>query len=329
MTQPYPYDGLSVLSPKLHSSAVVRRQVSQGASGDIGIQIVGPDNGKRVDATSITMKLFIDDDFDEAEHFEDENPLGEEIGAFTLESGIVRVEEGTYSATLTPKHTADRGNLAAVWSYVVNGVSVTYTDRLAIVEHQPTYDGLRDNEKALVEQISWMFADLFDSTNGGPHLAEEFQSGFGYERIAQLMHLSVQRINMTGVPLSRFGVGAGTTQMPTEFQGFLLIGTYLEVLVHLMRSYTEQPNVPGMSVTYTDRRDYVQRWKQIYDIEKRDFDDSLKLAKRKLLGLGRGSLLVAGGIYGSGSGLFKPGTYAAQVRGMRFYPAAPSIAGYR
>jgi hypothetical protein len=44
------------------------------------------------------------------------------------------------------------------------------------------------------------------------------------------------------------------------------------------------------------------------------------------LNMARGSLLVAGGIYGgSALGVFMSGTYAAQVRSWRFYPAAAAI----
>jgi hypothetical protein len=50
------------------------------------------------------------------------------------------------------------------------------------------------------------------------------------------------------------------------------------------------------------------------------------MSKRALLSLGRGSLLVSGGIYGGGArGLYVPGLFAAMTRSMRFYPAAPSV----
>ena len=61
--------------------------------------------------------------------------------------------------------------------------------------------------------------------------------------------------------------------------------------------------------------------------EKPDYDKAVKMSKRSLLSLGRGSLLVAGGIYGGGTrgSMYVPGLFAAMTRSMRFYPAAPSV----
>lgn len=60
--------------------------------------------------------------------------------------------------------------------------------------------------------------------------------------------------------------------------------------------------------------------------EKPEFTSAVKMAKRSLLNLGRGSLLVSGGIYGgSARGFYVPGIYASQTRAFRFYPAAPAV----
>jgi hypothetical protein len=96
---------------------------------------------------------------------------------------------------------------------------------------------------------------------------------------------------------------------------------------HFRDTYTEIPNRPGMDVTYTDRRDYWSRWNQNLQQEEQQWRQAVKAAKMSMLSLSRGSLLVAGGIYGgSALGIFQAGTYAAQVRSWRFYPAAPAIA---
>jgi hypothetical protein len=65
-------------------------------------------------------------------------------------------------------------------------------------------------------------------------------------------------------------------------------------------------------------------------MEQKEFDEMITLVKRKLMGLGSTSMLVAGGIFGGGSGgsgLFVSGAYAAATRAFRFYPAAPAVAG--
>jgi hypothetical protein len=82
-----------------------------------------------------------------------------------------------------------------------------------------------------------------------------------------------------------------------------------------------------MQVTYTDRRDYNERWYRVLEEETPSYEKAIKMAKRSLLNLGRGSLLVAGGIYGGGmkGGFFIPGLYAAQTRSLRFYPASFAV----
>jgi len=323
-TAPYNYDGFGTFSPKVRSYSIVRKQLSQGSAGVLGLRVVGP-NAAPTPATNVSMKLWLDEDFDETNNFEDEDPYGVVIAEFDS-TKVVTESPGVYSIPLTAEHTAKRGNLAAVWSYTVNGVELSYTDQIQITEYMPEFENLREFEQDVVEQVAWMFADLFDSTNGGPNLVEQFQTHFNHNRIAQLMGMAMNWINITGVPMTRFGVGNGTTRLPAPYTGLLVIGTYLEVLKHFVRTYVEQPEFKNMAVTYTDRSQYMQRWQQVYQMEKADYDKALKLAKRKFLSLGSGSLLVAGGVYGSNSSYFRSGMYAAQTRAARFYPAAPVAA---
>jgi len=323
MTAPSPYQGLGVFSPKVNSFSIARKQISQNGAGVLGLRIVGTD-GTLVDATGVAVIIYLDPDFDETNAFPDENPLGTELADYTG-TQVVREGQGVYSVQIGQDISKDRGNLTAVWSYTVEGHSFLYTDYLQVIEHMPHYDLLREDEKDIVEQVTWMFADLFDSTNGGPNLTENFQTHFGYERIAQLMKFAMIRINTQGVPLMNFGVGEGDTRLPDQFTGLMVMATYLEVMLHFVRSYVEQPDFKGMAVTYTDRRDYYQRWKQLYDDEKRNFDKQLIYAKRKFLSLGSGSLLVAGGIFGGAGRYFRSGTYSAQLRSQRFYPYASAV----
>ncbi|WP_457848316.1 hypothetical protein, partial [Staphylococcus aureus] len=72
---------------------------------------------------------------------------GEQLAAFSG-TQIVRDDVGTYHVTLAPEHTAERGNITAIWAYTVGGRDVTYTDYLQITEQMPVYDALRPEEKA-------------------------------------------------------------------------------------------------------------------------------------------------------------------------------------
>jgi hypothetical protein len=197
---------------------------------------------------------------------------------------------------------------------------------MQILEQMPNYEALNDNTKLMVEHASWFFADLFDSTTGGPWLGENFQTHFTYDRMAFLLRIAVMKFNVLGYPVTQYGVTQNDKAVPQGYDDLLLWGTKLEAMRHLITSYTEIPDFRNIATTYTDRRDYMQRWQAVLQEEKPDYEKAVKMAKRSLLKLGRGSILVAGGIYGgSARSMYIPGLFTAMTRSMRFYPAAPSV----
>lgn len=323
-TFPYTYDGLINWSPKLRSHSLVWRPLPQGQHGEIGITVQG-DAGP-VDADTIQCELVLDTDFDASET-EDISipPEGSVIATFGVDD-IVRESIGTYVVKLSPAHTQQRGNLTAVWTYSAQGVESGFVDHFRITEYMPTYHALRDWEQGAVDTVMFMLGDLFDSTDGGPNLQETYQAKFGPERVAQLIQVAITRINSTGQPFTTFGVGPGSRETHQNLRGLVTIGLYLEVLRHLIRSYVEQPSFQNQQINYTDRRDYMTRWQSVLQEEGRDFAKQLTLAKRTLMGLGGGSLLVSGGIYGRGGSRFKS-VYGIQQRGARFWPSAPVVSG--
>ena len=321
---PYTYDGLINWSPKLRSHSLVWRPLPQGQPGEIGIEVQG--SSGPVDHTTIRCELRLDSDFDEAETEDFSTPPEGEIIASFETDDIIRQSTGIYTIPLTPQHTRQRGNLTALWTYTAEGVDSGFVDHFRITEYMPTYHRLRDWEQGAVDTVMFMLGDLFDSTDGGPNLQEAYQTRFGPERLAQLLSVSVTRMNTVGQPVTNYAVGPGSKEVHQNFRGLVTIGLYIEVLKHLVRSYVEQPEFRNQQINYTDRRDYMNRWQSVLAEESRDFNKQVSLAKRSLLGLGRGSLLVSGGIYGSGRGVFK-GTYGMQARSARFWPAAPVVAG--
>ena len=327
--------GQSIYSPKIRDQALVRKFISQNGSGYVALSIVtgspgavagGGSKAVDSDAGTLTLQVWFNDVT--AEFPTSSDPRGTQIINVT-ESAITRTDTGMYYYDIGPQHTAYRGVLTVQWNYRVNGVSFTYTDNLQILEQQPLYDSLNAQEQSIIEQVSWMMGDLFDSTEGGPYLIEPFQTHYNYERLAQLETIAVTRLNLMSNfnnPPTSWGVGPGTQTVPPTFAGLLVIGTYLELVRHLIRSYTEMPNFPGTNVTFVDRRDYAQRWQTIFQQDWPEYQMMVRNAKISLLNMSSGSLLVAGGIYGgSAMGIFQAGTYASQVRSWRFYPAAPAI----
>lgn len=354
--------GVSVWSPKIADEALVRKFVSLGGLGYIAISIQNGAAAVDPDPETLSLAIWFNDVLTAPSTT---NPYGTQVATVTADS-ITKVDTGKYYYDLGPTLTANRGLITAVWTYQVSGTAFQFTDHLQVTDAMPLYDTLTDSDKNTIEMVSWMFGDLYDSTEGGPHLIEEFQTHWNYERIAQMMALAVMRMNFIGNygnPPTTWGIGAasGTTyntpgqqvvntqtlpngtvntvtyytassssmnnsSVPAQLSGLVVLGTYIECMRHFRDSYTEIPARPGMDVTYTDRRDYWSRWNQNLQQEQSNWEQMVRNAKRSLIGMARGSLLVSGGIYGGNAvGPFVAGTYAAQVRSWRFYPAAPAI----
>jgi hypothetical protein len=360
--------GVNVFTPKVRDESLVRKFLSLGGTGYVAISIqdgsgpqaqpVDPDPG------SLSLTLWFNDVLT-TPAIDPTHPYGTQMQLITADS-IIRSDTGKYYYSIGPALTQNRGLITAVWNYQINGVAFTFTDHLQVLDPMPLYDSLSDQDKTTVEQVTWFFGDMYDSTEGGPHLIEEFQTKWNYERIAQMMSIAVMRMNYLGNygnPPTTWSIGdtastgyttdgqtitvtqtfmsgaststtfttpssttGGSGSVPSNMQGLVVIGTYIECMRHFRDSYTELPARPGMDVTYTDRRDYWNRWQANLQAELQTWEQQVKLAKRSLLGLSRGALLVAGGIYGgSALGIFQAGTYASQVRSWRFYPAAPAI----
>ena len=320
-----PIYGPEVYSQKLISQAKVRKFVAQNGRGYLAIGILGADQ-KPVDPDNnlVRFRLWRNTLTE---------PLAEdERGELVLDTNApntpdpVRDEVGKFHIDIGPAYTGQRGVLSAEWSYQVGGTSFAFTDDMQILEQMPNYEALSESTKLMVEQASWFFADLFDSTTGGPWLNENFQTHFTYDRMAFLLRMATMKFNVIGYPVTGYGVTTSDKSIPANYTDLILWGTKLEAMRHLITSYTEIPDFRNIATTYTDRRDYMQRWQAVLQEEKPDYEKAVKMSKRSLLSLGRGSLLVAGGIYGGGArGMYVPGLFTAMTRSMRFYPAAPSV----
>lgn len=315
--------GIGVYSPKIRDQSLVRRFVSQGGRGYVALDIRTPSGSVDPDPGSLKLKVWFNDVTAQVP------PTDDQRGVLVLDLGqdeLHREDTGKFDYEIGPDHTRERGVLTVEWSYTVGENNFTFTDHLQILNEMPLYESLSAADKLVVEQVSWMMGDLFDSTEGGPYLIESFQSHFDYERIAQLSTIAVIRLNTTGFPVTDWGFGPDGKTVPKNFSGLLVLATYYELIRHLIRSYVEIPARMNMNVTYLDRRDYMNRWQSVLATEWPEWQRMVKMAKRDLLDLGRGSLLVAGGIFGgSANSIFQYGLGTAQTRAFRFYPSAPAV----
>lgn len=150
-------------------------------------------------------------------------------------------------------------------------------------------------EEALVDSVWMKLEDCFDSEEGGPWLRDMTLAYFDKRKIPEFFGDAILDINLqppeTHVSIGEFLVelpdGTPDPDMPLAAQGVLLA-----VIRHLMRAYVEQPLPTGAQVVYEDRRDYLQRWQTIYQIELERYTRWLALWKRKYVGLGKSKLLV-------------------------------------
>lgn len=184
------------------------------------------------------------------------------------------------------------------------------------------YDPMEVPPVSMVQQVAdqvWMrIEDCFDSEMGGPWLRDMTLAYFDQTKVARFVPEGVTYIN-AWPPITVFTIDTFTGVIAETDPAILAVdpnakqvdpdqiiivqSTLLAVIRHLMRSYVEQPNPVGANVVWHDRRDYLQRWGTIYQLEEKWFHDILALWKRQFLNYGKSSLLVsskAGRLYPTG-----------------------------
>lgn len=220
-------------------------------------------------------------------------------------------ETGVYRLTLSSVETATPGLYYVLWSYTLNTIPQLYRTDIEIPAGRTAiYSSLSDEYRGIVDAVWWKFADGFDSALGGPHLQMYAQGSFGRETLAGLLGAALGKLNTTSQPYTTYGLHPPAAAFPFEPWGPLL-GTALtiEVIKHLMRSYVEQPEAVGIQQARLDRRDYLNRWQTILDIEQRSLDEQLPIYRIANMNLGYTAVVVDGGYYGR-SGMIggHPGT---------------------
>ena len=208
---------------------------------------------------------------------------------------------GTYQYTFNSSQTAEQGNYAATYTYTISGSPRTYVDYLVITDQMPYWSNLDTNTREIATGIVHRLDKSFDSTAGGPYLQELQQSGFIiYEEVAMVMQdETMDYINFEFQPIFNppYDIGLNAqVPFPTTYYGVLANQTYAHFLKHIARNYIEQPSPEGMNAAWMNRRDYYNRWWQLYLFEKEIADKQLRQMKRQFMVGSKRSLLVAGGL---------------------------------
>lgn len=167
-----------------------------------------------------------------------------------------------------------------------------------------------DQEMAV--KLAWVkLDDLFDSIEGGPHLKDRSLTGWDAAKTALLLPYVIGYINYGQPPLD-FNLDT----FPWDENGILVSqGLVVEIIKHLIRSYTEQPTPQGSGYARLSRKDYAQAWMPILEQEKEMFEMMLKFFRRSYLQLGSGAGLLTYKNFGAARG--RRGIFRA--RGIRWY----------
>lgn len=249
--------------------------------------------------------------------------VAEATGTAVFTRAATHASAGVFAVALASAETAAPGNYTLVFTYLVAGVTDNYAVYLTVGAANPDYDFLAQPMKDLVESVWHRFLDLFDSPDGGPNMATYIQSRWSRGRMAQLLRIAVGTLNTVAQPYQGYTIdGNGGAAFPIAQWGPLLERSlYVEALKHLCRTYVEQPELAtGAQITRLDRRDYLDRWTQVLQMELPVLKAELDTFKIANMGLGRPRVLVSGGVFGRYAPTRMAGAAAARPRMYsRFY----------
>lgn len=239
------------------------------------------------------------------------------LTAGQLASASVTIQAPDGTQTVVPADIRDDGSAYArfedtdqVGEYIVvtrfvlaDGVARSTRSDFEVKD--PFTEGTTPSDQ-IVDQVWLRLEDCFDSQEGGPWLRDQTLRFFNKQKISNFVAEALLDINVTP-PMTNATIDYFTTVEPTgdpdHDRPILVQGTLIAVIRHLMRSYVEQYQPEGGEVTWLNRRDYLQRWQSILQVEEARFVRLLALWKRQFLGLGHSKLLVsskAGRLYTPG-----------------------------
>jgi hypothetical protein len=152
-------------------------------------------------------------------------------------------------------------------------------------------------EAQLVAEEVWLrFEDSFDSVEGGPILRDYTLAHFDQKKIERFIPEALLDINVQMPPtqytISTFATRSGNGEI-NPLMPLLSKGVMCKVLLHMIRSYIEQPVPQGAQIAYEDRTRYAQAWQTAYATEREDWISMVRLYKRQELRLGHSALLVS------------------------------------
>lgn len=174
-------------------------------------------------------------------------------------------------------------------------------------------------EAQLVAEEVWLrFEDMYDSVEGGPILRDYTLAHFDVKKIERFIPEALLDINVQ-MPPTQYTVSYFAKQQSNgeinPLMPLLSKGVMVKTMMHMIRSYIEQPVPQNAPNAYEDRTRYAQAWQAAFQVEREDWISMVRLYKRQELNLGHSALLV-----GSKAGrLFFNGTWRTQNIGRGFF----------
>src|SRR5208282_1915902 len=138
-------------------------------------------------------------------------------------------------------------------------------------------------EPQLVAEEVWLrFEDMFDSVEGGPILRDYTLSHFDVNKIERFIPEALLDINVQ-IPPTQYTVSYFANRNAegeiNPLMPLLTKGVMCKVLLHMVRSYIEQPVPQNAPNAYEDRTRYAQAWQSAYQIEREDWISMVRLYK--------------------------------------------------
>lgn len=148
----------------------------------------------------------------------------------------------------------------------------------------------------IVDEVWFRLEDCFDSIEGGPWLRDITLAYFDKDKIARFIPEVLLDINVqmppTTATLSEFTTPEANGE-PNAILPLMAKGVLCKTIMHLIRSYVEQPIPQGGQIVYEDRTRYKDAWTAVYKSEHEDYITMVRLWKRGFLNLGHSALLVS------------------------------------
>jgi len=199
--------------------------------------------------------------------------------------------DGTGTYTVPGSVTGAPGQYKAVatFTYTENATTKIASRLCSFEVDDPfEYTGLAPSDDAV--RLCWTYLeDCFDSEQGGPWLRDMTMAVFDQTKLRALIPQVLLDIN-NQMPFTTYS--ADSFPYGGDGEALFAQGLLVASIRHLMRAYTEQPDIVSSPVAFMDRKRYQQAWKAQYDVELPAWQHNLNRWKLQQYDLSSSAMLI-------------------------------------